>query len=156
MGRKQRGPLSTYCCSQFAVSRDRILSRPREDYLRMLQLVDGSIPDMCIRIGPAFEQYKGARLSHCYFFEFMWHVVFGEGEDLPLRADDARLPVAFRLKDNEDLLPSTWRSYLAPFMGGHASFHRQGHDRWLLQLLSAAPVEERQQMNYGDEQPKLG
>lgn len=149
-GRAQRAPLSTYCCSQFAVAKRRILSRPLSDYARMMQLVDGTIPDMCDRVGPAYERYRGARLSHCYFFEFMWHVVFGEGEELPLRADDARLPVSLRLKDNEESLPSVWRSYLGPFMGGQLTFHRQGHEQWLGQLLGAARVEGMQQVNYGD------
>jgi len=152
MGRPQSAPLSTYCCSQFAVSRERITSRPVEDYARMLQLVDGSIPDLCDRVGPAFERYRGARLSHCYFFEFMWHAVFGEHEELPLRADDARLPVALRLKDNEESMPSTWKSYLSPFVGGQLAFERQGHEVWLAQLLGAQPVESRQQVNYGDDQ----
>lgn len=150
MGRPQRGPLSTYCCSQFAVSKERMLSRSREDYARMLRLVDGTIPDLCDRVGPAYEAYRGARLSHCYFFEFMWHIVFGESEELALRADDERLPIALRLKDNEQNLPSTWRSYLSPFISGQVAFQRQSHDQWFAQLVGAPPVESRQQVNYGD------
>lgn len=150
MGRPQKGPLSTYCCSQFAVARERILERPLSDYIRMLRLVDGSIPDLCERVGPAYELYRGQRLSHCYFFEFMWHVIFGEGEELPLRADDVRLPVALRLKDNEESLPELWRSYLSPFVSGKLAFQRQGHERWLQQLLTASQVEGRVQVNYGD------
>lgn len=149
-GRPQRAPLSTYCCAQFAVSRQRILSRPLSDYARMLQLVDGTIPDLCERIGPSYERYRGARLSHCYFFEFMWHVVFGEEEELPLRGDDQRLPIAFRLKDNEATMPGIWRSYLSPFIGGKLAFHAQGNQRWLTSLLGSPQVEARAQVNYGD------
>merc|ERR1719265_1930594 len=57
IGRPQRRPLYTYCCSQFAVGAQRLRSRPWEDYVRMLRLVDGTVPDMCARIGPAYEEY---------------------------------------------------------------------------------------------------
>eukprot|EP00405_Crypthecodinium_cohnii_P064324 CAMPEP_0195038978 /NCGR_PEP_ID=MMETSP0326_2-20130528/78735_1 /TAXON_ID=2866 ORGANISM="Crypthecodinium cohnii, Strain Seligo" /NCGR_SAMPLE_ID=MMETSP0326_2 /ASSEMBLY_ACC=CAM_ASM_000348 /LENGTH=114 /DNA_ID=CAMNT_0040065639 /DNA_START=54 /DNA_END=395 /DNA_ORIENTATION=- len=114
----------------------------------MLQLVDGSIPDLCERIGPAYEKYVGARLSHCYFFEFMWHSVFGEDEELPLRADDRRLPVSLRLKDNEESMPSTWKSYLSPYVGGQFSFSRQGHDQWFAQLLDAPSAGRAHQANF--------
>eukprot|EP00424_Heterocapsa_rotundata_P006598 CAMPEP_0168709016 /NCGR_PEP_ID=MMETSP0503-20121227/41918_1 /TAXON_ID=89963 /ORGANISM="Heterocapsa rotundata, Strain SCCAP K-0483" /LENGTH=165 /DNA_ID=CAMNT_0008755331 /DNA_START=11 /DNA_END=504 /DNA_ORIENTATION=+ len=126
-GRALKKPLSTYCCSQFAVSKRRIMSRPLEDYMRMYSLVDGSTPDVCDRIGPSYERYAGARLSHCFFFEFMWHVVFGEDEALPLRADDARLPPQLRLKDAEETAaPSVWRSFLSPFVGGRIPLAGQG------------------------------
>ena len=59
-GRAQKKPLSTYCCSQFAVSKRRIMSRPLEDYMRMYSLVDGSTPDVCDRIGPSYERYAGS------------------------------------------------------------------------------------------------
>lgn len=153
MARPQNGPLSTYCCSQFGVSRDRMLSRQYEEFTRMYHLVDGTFPDVCERIGPSFERYAGARLSHCFFFEFMWHVVFGEGEELPLRADDIRLPVFLRLKDNEAIMPSTWKSYLENWVGGRASFERQGHERWWNSLVEAPSLDDRTQVNYGDEQP---
>lgn len=149
-GRRQAKPLSTYCCSQFAVSKERILSRPLSDYDRMLQLVDGTIPDLCDRVGPSYERYVGARLSHCFFFEFMWHVVFGEDEELPLRADDRQLPIALRLKDHEATTPGIWKSYLGPFVGGTFAFHSQGNQKWLAQLLGSEQVASRAQVNYGD------
>uniref|UniRef100_A0A7S4PRR7 Uncharacterized protein n=1 Tax=Alexandrium monilatum TaxID=311494 RepID=A0A7S4PRR7_9DINO len=149
-GRSLQGPLFTYCCSQFAVSKRRIRQRPRSDYARMLRLVDGSVPDACDRIGPSFERYPGQRLSHCFFFEFMWHVVFGESEDLPLRADDPKLPLAFRLKDNEESVPSIWRSYLGTFVSGHSSFAEQGFEHWIRQIQTAEPLEARNQVNFGD------
>ena len=49
------------------------------------------------RIGPSYEKYAGQRLSHCFFLEFMWHVVFGQDDELPSRADDINLPVSLRL-----------------------------------------------------------
>lgn len=150
VGRPMESPLYTYCCSQFVVSKSRIRSRPRGDYERMLRLVDGSVPDSCDRIGPSYERYHGQRLSHCFFFEFMWHVVFGEAEDLPLRGDDQRLPSAFRLKDNEESVPSVWKSYLGSWVAGSSAFANQGHEHWLQQLLSAGPLEDRKQVNFGD------
>ncbi|CAK0793021.1 unnamed protein product [Prorocentrum cordatum] len=154
MRRKPRLPLSTYCCAQFAVARARLRARPREEYERMLRIVDGTVADGCTRIGPAYERYEGQRLSHCYFFEFMWHVVFGEPEDLPLRADDAGLPVVFRLKDNEDALPSTWGSYMAPYVGGQATFGRHGHELWLQGIRDAPGIGAGKQMHFGDMVPK--
>ena len=50
------------------------------------------------RIGPSYEKYAGQRLSHCFFLEFMWHVVFGQDDELPSRADDTTLPVSLRLQ----------------------------------------------------------
>lgn len=150
IGRPLKRSLSTYCCSQFAVSKRRILSRPLEDYERMLALVDGTVPDACERIGPSYERYAGQRLSHCFFLEFMWHVVFGEDEALPLRGDDRRLPPALRLKDNEERLPDLWSTYIGAYAGGRASFEQQGHDRWLGQLLHSPGVGRAQQVNYGD------
>jgi hypothetical protein len=32
-----------------------------------------------------------------FFLEFMWHVVFGQDDELPSRADDVTLPVSLRL-----------------------------------------------------------
>lgn len=150
IGRPLRRSLSTYCCSQFAVSKRRIQARPLAEYERMLSLVDGTVPDACERIGPSYERYAGQRLSHCFFLEFMWHVVFGEDEALPLRGDDQRLPPALRLKDNEERLPDMWRTYIGAYAGGRASFEQQGHERWLGQLLHSPGAGRAVQVNYGD------
>jgi hypothetical protein len=32
-----------------------------------------------------------------FFLEFMWHVVFGQDDELPSRADDVTLPVSLCL-----------------------------------------------------------
>eukprot|EP00929_Paragymnodinium_shiwhaense_P087074 TRINITY_DN47380_c0_g1_i2.p1 TRINITY_DN47380_c0_g1~~TRINITY_DN47380_c0_g1_i2.p1 ORF type:complete len:479 (-),score=75.61 TRINITY_DN47380_c0_g1_i2:84-1520(-) len=150
IGRPKKKPILTYCCSQFGVSRERILSRPYTDYVRMFQLVDGSTPDLCQRIGPSYEKYEGARLSHCFFFEYFWHVVFGEEEELPLRADSKGLPPALRLKDNEEDLPSIWHSYLGMYYGGQATFAKQGHEQWLRQITTPSGIAGPTQVNYGD------
>eukprot|EP00933_Yihiella_yeosuensis_P008253 TRINITY_DN113602_c0_g1_i1.p1 TRINITY_DN113602_c0_g1~~TRINITY_DN113602_c0_g1_i1.p1 ORF type:complete len:356 (-),score=30.98 TRINITY_DN113602_c0_g1_i1:63-1130(-) len=151
IGRKRAKPLSTYCCSQFAVSKRRIQSRPYSEYIRIMSLVDGTIPDMCHRIGPSYEAYAGARLSHCYFLEFMWHVVFGENETLPLRADDTRLPIALRFKDLEENVPSTWKSYMSPYVGGHADFSRVPYEAWFQQIRQHTDIGRPVQAAWGDD-----
>lgn len=53
------------CCAQFAVSRARILQRPKSDYIRMLDWVnEKSLP---------FVDSYGVG----WVFETLWHVVFG-------------------------------------------------------------------------------
>ncbi|KAF4693106.1 hypothetical protein FOZ60_011890 [Perkinsus olseni] len=76
----------------YIVSRERIQARSLSFYRHMLRMVDGSIPDLCVA------EAKPERSSHCYVFEFLWHVVFGEPRQLPLRPDDKRLPTALRAK----------------------------------------------------------
>ncbi|CAK9039823.1 unnamed protein product [Durusdinium trenchii] len=148
--RESQHRLFTYCCSQFAVSKRRIRARPLVEYVRMLQLVDGTVADTCQRIGPSYEKYAGQRLSHCFFLEFMWHVVFGEDDELPSRADDTTLPVALRLKDNEEHPPSMWKSYMTPYIGGHAAFEQQGHQNWLMHFQMNLDLGRPIQKNFGD------
>ena len=100
--------LGTYCCSQFIVSRDRILAHPKSFYEHMLKMVDGTYPDHCVNGKPK-------RSSQCYVFEFLWHVVFGEPRDLPLRPDDTRLPIALRMKYGNEHVRTWWEDVdLAP------------------------------------------
>ena len=62
------------------------MARPVEFYERMLRMVDGSIDiDLCTTAATT-------RSTHCYGMEFMWHKVFGDVTDPPLRPDDTRLP----------------------------------------------------------------
>ncbi|CAE7896164.1 unnamed protein product [Symbiodinium necroappetens] len=145
-----QGRLFTYCCSQFAVSKRRIQQRPLEEYAKMLQLVDGSVADVCERIGPSYEKYAGQRLSHCFFLEFMWHVVFGEPDELPLRADEPKLPLPLRLKDSDESLPSLWKSYMSPVVGGYATFQRQNFESWLHQVRTHTDLGRAVQKNFGD------
>ncbi|CAD7952075.1 unnamed protein product [Amoebophrya sp. A25] len=109
MGRGREGLLETYCCAQFLVSKKQLMSIPESRLERLQQIVDGSIPDLCERVGPTYEKYQGQRLSYCYSLEFMWHVILGdqpEGE--PLRSDNAEVPFFLRWKDNEESYP-LWR-----------------------------------------------
>jgi len=94
--------IGPYCCAQFIVSRDRIRSRSEEFYASMLRLVDGTRNiDLC-----GVEGTK--RSSHCYGYEFLWHMVFGEVADPPNREDDVRLPLAFRLKHGREHTRRNW------------------------------------------------
>lgn len=55
--------LATPCCAQFAVSREQVLKRPREDYIRFRQwLLDTDVGD-----------FDSGRV-----FEYLWHVIFGK------------------------------------------------------------------------------
>ena len=111
-GKKLAEPIGAYCCSQFLVSRSRIMEQPKSYYENILRVADGTIPDHCERVGPSYEKYVGQRLSYCYQLEFMWHHVFGEPIRLPLRSDDSRLPLALRMKDRQERLPM-WKE---PFL----------------------------------------
>jgi hypothetical protein len=51
------------CCSQFAVSREQVLQRPRTDYLRMYNWVmNNDLPDEVTS----------------NIMEYMWHIIFGK------------------------------------------------------------------------------
>ena len=93
--------IGTYCCAQFIVARERILSRPLSFYTHALTLVDGTVPDICSPVPPK-------RSSHCYVLEYLWHVVFGEDRFLPFRPDDARLPSILRLKYGNEHAKTRW------------------------------------------------
>lgn len=91
-GHKLDGTVGPYCCAQFVVGRDKIQTRDKFFYERMLMLVNGTLNyDLCTTS-------RVARSTHCYGMEFLWHVVWGEALDPPLRQDDRQLPTAFRLK----------------------------------------------------------
>jgi len=101
--------LGPYCCAQFVVMDQQVRARPREFYQRMTALVDGSMEfDLCT---PG----KVTRSTHCYGMEFMWHVVFGEDYEPPLRQDDVRLPTPLRLKYGLEFVKRDWNDVvLAP------------------------------------------
>ncbi|CAD7924315.1 unnamed protein product [Amoebophrya sp. A120] len=101
-GHKLEGTVGPYCCAQFIVSRDKIHSRDREFYANMLTMVNGTLPyDLCTTS-------RVARSTHCYGMEFLWHVVWGENGDPPLRQDDTNLPTAFRLKYGVEHEKNEW------------------------------------------------
>ena len=82
-----------YCCAQFVVQAEKIRHRPSNFCMKMLSMVDRSFTkgDLCTAA-------QTSRSTHCYGMEFLWHLVFGEDFDPPLRQDDIRLPTALRLK----------------------------------------------------------
>lgn len=55
--------IGNVCCGQFAVSRDRILARPREDYKRILRWVAET--DLTDNFGVG------------WVLEKLWHIIFG-------------------------------------------------------------------------------
>ena len=63
--------------AQFLVAKETLAAVPKDRIERLLQIVDGRIPDLCERIGPTYEKYQGQRLAYCYSLEFMWHVILG-------------------------------------------------------------------------------
>lgn len=75
--------LSSYCCAQFLVSRERILARPKVVYERMLSMLDEPSPEGCHDIP--------GHSTLCLMFEVLWHVLLGEPDQLPQRAEDPRL-----------------------------------------------------------------
>eukprot|EP00928_Gymnodinium_smaydae_P046059 TRINITY_DN30656_c0_g1_i1.p1 TRINITY_DN30656_c0_g1~~TRINITY_DN30656_c0_g1_i1.p1 ORF type:complete len:528 (-),score=112.47 TRINITY_DN30656_c0_g1_i1:79-1641(-) len=95
------GSLSTYCCSHFVVSRDRIETRSLEFYERLTRLINTA---------PYAKMHGGGcniGRKPCYVMEFLWHHVFGEPEELPARSEDATLPLGLRYDGGrETRLPS--------------------------------------------------
>ena len=55
--------IGAVCCAQFAVSRERILQRPRADYERFLAWADGTSWTDSFGVGLLFEK--------------LWHIIFG-------------------------------------------------------------------------------
>lgn len=60
--------LSAPCCAEFIVSRERILAHSKDFYVHMRDWI------METELG----RYRSGRV-----FEYMWHVIFGEGHVLP-------------------------------------------------------------------------
>merc|ERR1712107_193142 len=84
------GSISTYCCSHFVISRDRIDAHPVQFYEHLVRLVSEA-PYARVQGGSCTIGKKP-----CYVMEFLWHRVFGESDELPLRAEQASLPLALR------------------------------------------------------------
>jgi hypothetical protein len=89
--------MSTYCCAQFAVERERIISRPRELYAKMMHMLSAPTPEECSDI-PGHSTY-------CLMYETLWHILFGEKPFMPLREENPRLPAFLRVIDKEQESP---------------------------------------------------
>ena len=101
-GYKIQEQVGPYCCQQFLVARPKIHERDQLFYERMLMMVNGSMPyDLCTTS-------TVQRSTHCYGMEFLWHMVWGEQADPPLRQDDPNLPTAFRLKFQTEHDKNEW------------------------------------------------
>lgn len=103
-------PLGPYCCAQFVVQDLGIRSRPLDFYKNMLRMVDGSMggADLC-------SAQPVTRSTHCYGMEYMWHRVFGDDHEPPLRQDDIRLPLSLRQKFGNEFTKRNWNDMvLAP------------------------------------------
>lgn len=98
-GRAPARDIGSYCCAQFAVSRERILANPLERYQHMLQMLFDESPPQCHDIP--------GHSTHCLMFEVYWHVLFGEDDGLPARSENPSLPLFLRIRDieNESYLP---------------------------------------------------
>ncbi|KAF4683228.1 hypothetical protein FOZ60_009488, partial [Perkinsus olseni] len=84
----------------FIVSRDRIAQVPKVSLRAMYEdvLSNSAVPsDRCF-LWPG-------QSTHCLWLEQLWHVIFGEPADLPLRSEDPRLPIFLRMSDEESFLP---------------------------------------------------
>ncbi|CAL1144353.1 unnamed protein product [Cladocopium goreaui] len=86
--------LGSYCCAQFAVSRARIKGNPLERYQRMQQMLFSESPEVCHDIP--------GHPTLCLMFEVYWHVLFGEKDELPTRAENAALQLFLRIRDLEN------------------------------------------------------
>eukprot|EP00927_Polykrikos_kofoidii_P021407 TRINITY_DN20253_c0_g1_i1.p1 TRINITY_DN20253_c0_g1~~TRINITY_DN20253_c0_g1_i1.p1 ORF type:complete len:421 (-),score=37.97 TRINITY_DN20253_c0_g1_i1:22-1284(-) len=102
-------PVGPFCCSQFIVRDTTVRARPLRFYKNMLRLVNGSTKTRFC------STERENRSTHCYGMEFMWHLVFGEHHESPLRQDDPRLPTPLRLKFGDEHLRRRWNDVvLAP------------------------------------------
>ena len=61
------GKVGQACCAQFAVSKDRVRERPREDYIKMRGWIEK-------KSKKGMDDAKSGRV-----FEFLWQVIFGMG-----------------------------------------------------------------------------
>jgi len=84
----------SYCCSQFIVQRERLLSQQPDFYERIVAYLMGELPLACAQD----DGYDARpRIAVSALFEHLWHVVLGEDPVLPLRYADGRLPVFARV-----------------------------------------------------------
>ncbi|CAE8611555.1 unnamed protein product [Polarella glacialis] len=99
------GEVSTYCCSHFVVSRERVQLRPRSFYADALDFVT-SAKSYFYLPGPRRPALQKRNAAHdmdgrlvCQNMMFVWHVIFGERLDLPHRMLDASLPLFLKIRN---------------------------------------------------------
>eukprot|EP00392_Amoebophrya_sp_AT5.2_P002959 g2964.t1 len=93
--------LGTYCCAQFVVGRSRLMLPEKKIYDKLLAMLDDEVAPK-----PECSDIKG-HSTHCLMYETIWHVLWGEADLLPLRGENAELPLFLRARDvdNESYLP---------------------------------------------------
>mmetsp|Transcript_5936 Transcript_5936/g.17761 ORF Transcript_5936/g.17761 Transcript_5936/m.17761 type:complete len:439 (-) Transcript_5936:40-1356(-) len=90
----------SYCCNQFLVHRERLVARPRELYERLVRLLKGELPLLCVQ-DTKYDARPGIAVSA--LLEHLWHVVLGEAPVLPPRSTDGRLPLFARVDTSPPL-----------------------------------------------------
>merc|ERR1711994_1244991 len=85
------------------------MGRPLKFYARLTQILSDA----------PYAQARGGVCNigkkPCYIMEFLWHRIFGENDELPLRAEQPELPLALRYEGGrETMLPSPLK--VAPYM----------------------------------------
>lgn len=110
IGYPNKDYLSAYCCAHFMVTKRGIQLQPEEYYLALLErLLTGT--DACV---------DGAeRSTQCYMLEFLWHVIFQEESDPPLRSDDTRLSSPLRLEEGFEHDTTDWPRAFGPRVPPH-------------------------------------
>eukprot|EP00397_Hematodinium_sp_SG-2012_P052342 GEMP01061821.1.p1 GENE.GEMP01061821.1~~GEMP01061821.1.p1 ORF type:complete len:321 (+),score=74.68 GEMP01061821.1:305-1267(+) len=103
--------LSPYCCAHFLVTKEGLHRQSQEYYLKLLDvLLSGH--DACVEGSPV-------RSTQCYMLEFLWHVIFGDDKNPPLRCDDERLASPLRMKDGVEHVSTDWPKYFGPRVPPH-------------------------------------
>jgi len=123
-GKELQGPVSSYCCSHFIVSRERILAPGYDMVNQVIQTVHQ---------GTYTTKGGGiCEVGHkpCYLMEFFWHVLFGEDDILPLRSLNTKLPPGLRYEGGRfNDIPSGIRTsqFLDVFKSTRIAKLIQGH-----------------------------
>eukprot|EP00747_Dinoflagellata_sp_TGD_P045060 gnl/TRDRNA2_/TRDRNA2_143622_c0_seq2.p1 gnl/TRDRNA2_/TRDRNA2_143622_c0~~gnl/TRDRNA2_/TRDRNA2_143622_c0_seq2.p1 ORF type:complete len:393 (-),score=60.14 gnl/TRDRNA2_/TRDRNA2_143622_c0_seq2:46-1080(-) len=91
--------LGPYCCGQFVAARTALQSRGREFAAGALGWILEDGHSDC---------NDGDGWTRTRALERLWHLIFGEVPDPPLREDDKRLPVALRLKHGTEHMRTQW------------------------------------------------
>lgn len=92
--------VSTYCCSHFVVSRERVMLRPYKFYLDAWQFITSTKSYSYMHSGRTFASGNDVRgRLVCQNMMWVWHVIFGENLDLPHRMLDPHLPLFLKTRN---------------------------------------------------------